>query len=81
MAMEVWDRRPVSQSDQIEVKIENLSQPLSTVAAYVRNEQPQGLLCWNVQVPGLRTGDNAFEITYDLQVEHREGIRTTPVPE
>ncbi len=79
--MEVWGRRPVSQSDQIEVSIENLSEPLSTVASYLETGKPRGLLCWNVMVPANRTGDDAYQITYDLEIERREGVQMTPLPE
>ena len=79
--MELWDRRPVSRSDEIEVAVVDIAPPLSTDAVYLADDAPRGLLRWDITVPASRTGDDAFTLNYDLRVEHKEGVETTPLPE
>lgn len=79
--MELWDRRPVSRSDEIEVAVVDIAPPLSTDAAYLADDAPRGLLRWDITVPAGRTGEDAFTLSYDLRVEHKEGVMITPLPE
>ncbi|MCH2154026.1 MAG: mucoidy inhibitor MuiA family protein [Phycisphaerales bacterium] len=79
--VELWDRRPISRSEEIEVSVEDLSQPLSTNARYVKNDYPRGLMRWDLSVPAGRTGDDAMTITYDLKIERKEGVQMTPLPD
>lgn len=79
--MELWDRRPVSRSEQIEVSVLDLNMPLSADAAYVAEGLPQGLLRWDLTVPANRTGDDAFVVTYDLEIEREKGVEMTLLPE
>ncbi len=79
--MELWDRRPVSRSEEIEVSVLDPSMPLSTDAAYVSEGLSQGLLRWDLTVPANRTGDDAFTVTYDLEIERKDGVEMTPIPE
>ena len=79
--MELWDRRPISRSEEIEVSVKNLSRPLSTNAQYVKDDLPKGLMRWDVEVPANSTGDKAFTISYDLLIERKEGVRMTPLPD
>ncbi|MAT80638.1 MAG: hypothetical protein CMJ29_03205 [Phycisphaerae bacterium] len=79
--VELWDRRPVSRSEEIEVSVKNLSLPLSTDARYVSADLPRGLMRWDLTVPANDTGQNAFSISYDLLVERKEGVMMTPLPD
>jgi uncharacterized protein (TIGR02231 family) len=79
--MELWDRRPVSRSEQIEVSLLNVAPSLSTDARYIADDLPKGLLRWDLTVPANRTGDNAFSVTYDLQVERKADVEMTPLPD
>ena len=47
----------------------------------VADSLPQGLLRWDIQVPPHRTGDNAFSVSYDLEIERKEGVEMTPLPD
>ncbi len=79
--MELWDRRPMSRSEEIEVSVLDLSMPLSTEARYVADSLPQGLLRWDIQVPPHRTGDDAYPVSYDLEIERKKGVEMTPLPD
>jgi uncharacterized protein (TIGR02231 family) len=79
--LELWDRRPISRSDEIEVSVLNLSAALSTDAGYVADSLPMGLLRWDITVPAHRTGEDAFVVSYDLDVERKNGVKMTPLPD
>ncbi len=79
--MELWDRRPVSRSDEIDVAVVGIDPALSTDAVYLADDAPRGLMRWDITVPAGRTGEDAFTLSYDLRVEHKEGVVITPLPE
>ena len=79
--MELWDRRPVSRSDEIDVAVVDIAPALSSDAVYLADDAPRGLMRWDITVPAGRTGENAFTLSYDLRVEHKEGVMITPLPE
>jgi uncharacterized protein (TIGR02231 family) len=81
IALELWDRRPVSRSDQIQVEVVDLARALSTDAEYVESQLPQGLMRWDLSVPAGANGPNALAITYGLRVTRSKDLRTTPLPE
>jgi uncharacterized protein (TIGR02231 family) len=81
VSVELWDRRPVSRSEEIEVKVIDLSLPLSTDADYLRDQAPLGLMRWDVRVGPHRTGKRAESIRYQLSVERKEGVQMTPLPD
>ena len=79
--LELWDRRPISRSDEIEVSVLNLSTALSTDAGYVADSLPMGLLRWDITVPAHRTGEDALVVSYDMDVERKSGVKMTPLPD
>lgn len=79
--IELWGRHPISRSDEIQVSVENLSMPLSTNRSFVQDDLPQGLMRWDLEVPAASVGDRAFVVSYDLEVERKEGVRMTPLPD
>ena len=81
VAVELWDRIPVSRDERIKIVLDGPSAPLATDAEYVNEERPQGLLKWIVQVPAGATGRNAFAITYGLRIEHPKDLDITALPE
>lgn len=75
--IEVWDRRPVSRDGDIEVRVVDLSTPLSTNAEYLETDARQGLLKWAVTLdPGA---DEA--ITWTVRINRSSDLQTTPIPE
>ena len=79
--IELWDRRPISRSDEIQVAVENLSMPLSTNQNYLQDAFPQGLMRWDLEVAAGSVGKKSFVVSYDLDVERKEGVRMTPLPD
>ncbi len=79
--VEVLDRRPISRSDKVEIKLADLSAPLSTKPRYVESQQPQGILRWDVTVPAGARGDAAFPITWTVQASRPKDVQTTALPD
>ncbi|MHC5113460.1 MAG: mucoidy inhibitor MuiA family protein [Planctomycetota bacterium] len=82
LALELWDRIPVSRTDQIEVETVNLSHALDQTPAYVEGEMARGLLKWPLAVP-VTSGapGSAFTVTYGVRVVRSKDVDMTPLPE
>lgn len=79
----VDDREPVSRDERIKVELKDLSRPLSTDAAYLKDERPQGTLRWTVPLPA-RPADSApvpVAITWTTVVRHPADLAVTPLPD
>jgi len=71
VALQVIDRLPSSlRESDIRVTLGDMSDPLSEDKVYLRRERPQGILRWDVEVPGGATGENARFVTYQYRIEH-----------
>ena len=81
LALEVLDRRPVSRNEKIEVKIADLSAPLSTDAEYAAGPQKSGILRWDLKVPASARGPAALPVTWTVQVTHAKDVQTTGLPD
>ena len=57
--VEVWDRAPVSQSDEAKVAITDVTPALSTDEKYVKDSKPQGLLKWTLALPARAASKDA----------------------
>lgn len=81
ITVELWDRYPVSRNDQIQVELENLSDPLVADAVYVAQEKPQGLLKWWLNVPANASGKSSYVLTYGVHINRAKDVEMTPLPE
>ena len=81
LALELLDRRPVSRNEKIEVKIADLSAPLSTNAEYAAGPQKSGILRWDLTVPASARGPAALPVTWTVQVTHAKDVQTTGLPD
>ncbi|MFW6336705.1 MAG: mucoidy inhibitor MuiA family protein [Phycisphaeraceae bacterium] len=64
-------RLPVSDNDQaVKITLADSGQPLSDAAGYTQALRDDGILRWDVNVPAHATGDEAFELTYRVTIEH-----------
>ena len=81
LKLELWDRIPVSRTDQIKIYLVQLSRPLSTDADYLETERPQGLLRWDFRIPTVSQGVNAFAVTYGVRINRAKDTEMTPLPE
>jgi uncharacterized protein (TIGR02231 family) len=79
--LQVWDRYPASQNEEIEVSLAQLSAPLSANPTYVEAQKPQGLLRWDLNIPAHMTGDNSFILTWDVEIARGKDVEMTPLPE
>ena len=79
--LELWDRHPVSRTDQIQIDLVDVAPPLAADADYVEEEKPQGLLKWDLNVPATAKDEAAMVITFGVRVNRGKGIEMTPLPD
>jgi len=79
VTVRVMDHQPVSENAKIKVKIDNLSDPLSTDPEYVRDEKPKGILRWEIVVPANAVGDQARTLTWTLDVRWPKSMVITGI--
>ncbi len=81
ITVELWDRYPISRTDQVKIELVDVSRPLATDAEYVEEHKPQGLLKWVLNVPAAASGKSAFVVTYGVQINRPKDLAITPLPE
>jgi uncharacterized protein (TIGR02231 family) len=81
ITLELRDRSPVSRTDQIQVELVNLSEPLAEDSYYTTQERPQGILKWWLNVPAGARGSAPFVVTYGVRVNRAKDVEITPLPE
>jgi uncharacterized protein (TIGR02231 family) len=81
LQVELLDRRPASRNEKIEVKVADLSVPISTDAEYAAGPQKAGILRWDLSVPADARGTSALPVTWTVQLTHPKDVRTTPLPD
>jgi hypothetical protein len=67
--MQVWDRLPHSEGDQVNIMLEKSTPELSDEARYVREERPKNLLRWDLTIPPGANGEKAQRIEYIFKME------------
>lgn len=81
ITLELWDRYPISRTDQIQIDLVDVRPPLAADAEYMEEEKPQGLLKWNLNVPATAKDAAAMIITFGVRVNRGKGIEMTPLPD
>jgi uncharacterized protein (TIGR02231 family) len=79
--VELWDRYPISRSEDIQIELVDLSTPLATDAKYVAEEKPQGLMKWVLNVPASATGKTPQVVSYGVRINRAKDVHMTPLPE
>ena len=79
--VEVWDRRPTSRDEDIEVNVGTPSPALATDESYLRTEARMGLLKWVVTLGPAGSETATQEILWTLRVNRSADIDMTPIPE
>jgi hypothetical protein len=71
LACQLYDRLPIHRSGQdIQVRLpETVREALSKDEMYVRLDQSQGILCWDVSVPPRHADEELLDVEYEYQVE------------
>jgi uncharacterized protein (TIGR02231 family) len=73
----VFDRIPL-ETENIKVKLAELKDALNTNAHYTRVYRPQGILRWDVKVPGKATRETARIIEYGFALEFDAKLHISP---
>jgi len=79
--VEVYDRRPASRNERIEVRLASVTPALSTDAAYAESRMPQGILRWDLKVPAGARDAKAAKVEWTVELTRPNGLVTTPVPD
>lgn len=79
--VELYDRRPVSLNEKIDVKVSNVAPPLSTDKRYVDGRMTQGILRWDLKVPASARGPKATTVSWTVDISRANDVRTTPLPD
>lgn len=67
--VQVWDRLPHAESDVVGVNLVKTEPKISTDGLYLREERPQNLLRWDMNVEPTMNGEKAVPINYEFKLE------------
>jgi hypothetical protein len=67
--LQLWDRLPRAESESVGVTLQKAEPKLSTDAIYLRENRPQNLLRWDLDIAPARTGEKAVAINYEFKLE------------
>lgn len=83
VSVELVDRMPVSRNEQVRIELKDLSQPLSTDAKYLADEQPLGLLKWLVALPPRTQAGApaARSVSWRVILSKPKDVQITGVPD
>ena len=81
VAVELYDRRPVSLNEKIEVKVPSIAPALSTDKRFTDGRAAQGILRWDLAVPAAARGPKAALVNWTVEVSRANDVRTTPLPD
>jgi uncharacterized protein (TIGR02231 family) len=79
--VELYDRRPISLNEKIDVKVSNVAPVLSTDKRYVDGRMTQGILRWDLAVPASARGPKATTVSWTVDISRANDVRTTPLPD
>ncbi len=79
--LELIDRRPASRDAKIEIKVADLSEPLSKDTSYAAGPQKSGILRWDLKVPATARGNAAQALTWTVQATYPKDVQVTPLPD
>jgi len=81
ITLELWDRYPISRTDQIQIDLVDVKPPLAADAEYMEEHRPLGLLKWSLNMPATAKDAAAMVITYGVRVNHGKNVQMTPLPD
>jgi hypothetical protein len=67
--VEVWDRLPHAETENIAVSVVKPEPEISTDPIYVREQKPNNLLRWDLKVDPTMNGEKAKTIRYEFKLE------------
>ena len=81
ITLELWDRYPISRSDQITVDLVELSHPLAADAEYIEEQKPLGLLKWDLAIPPLSGNNTAFRVDFGVRINRAKNVSISGLPD
>lgn len=75
--VQVWDRLPHADTETVNVTLGNTDPKPSEDATYLREDRPEGLLRWDLEVPPGSTGEKAKVVTYQFKLEYARDANIT----
>lgn len=79
--VEVWDRRPVSRDDGIEIQVVDADPPVADDAVYRGLAARRGLLKWVVELGPAETPEALKEISWTVRINRSGDLDVTPIPD
>ncbi len=67
--LQIWDRLPHPENENVGVNLLKTAPELSRDPLYLREQRPNNLLRWDVQLAPHTNGEKALAITYDFKLE------------
>jgi hypothetical protein len=67
--VQVWDRLPQAENETLGVNLVKATPDLSKDPLYLREERPNNLLRWDLEVDPAMNGEKAFAIGYEFKLE------------
>lgn len=68
--VELWDRMPYAEGEAVTITMANSAPQLSKDETYVRDQQPKGLLRWDLTLEPNTSGTKATSVTYQYKMEY-----------
>jgi len=81
ITLELWDRMPVSRSEDIQVQLVSVNPRLANDAYYTAEQQPQGLLKWWLTIPASSRDRSAAMVNWSLRIDRAKDVQMTGLPE
>lgn len=81
LMLEVWDRQPVSQSGDIEVRLADVNPAIATNPGYVETEKKLGLLKWIVTLGPAGKANAKAAISWSVRVSYSSDDEITQIPD
>ncbi len=81
ISVEVWDRRPVSRNEDIDVRVVDASPEVAKDQKYLDTAAVRGLLKWNIELAPSGTKGASKSISWSIRVSRPKDLEITPIPE
>ncbi len=67
--LQLWDRLPYAENETIGVTLVKTTPEISKDALYLREERPDNLLRWDLEIEPNQTGEKALSVNYEFKLE------------
>jgi hypothetical protein len=66
--LELWDRLPHAEVESVGIVLNKIAPELSKDSLYIRENRPNNLLRWDLEIKPDMNGEKAFAVNYDFQM-------------